>query len=82
MPGKPPEIELRDFAQISADLKLLIPRYLPEWTDHNESDPGITLLELFAYLADAYAYRLNQVPDALYDKLLALLAIRPDPARS
>jgi predicted phage baseplate assembly protein len=81
MPGKPPEIVLQDFTQISADLKLLIPRYLPEWTDHNESDPGITLLELFAYLADAYAYRLNQVPDALYDKLLALLAIYPDPAR-
>ncbi|MEZ4496532.1 MAG: hypothetical protein R2845_07095 [Thermomicrobiales bacterium] len=31
---------------------LLIPFYAPEWTDHNAHDPGVTLLELFAWLAE------------------------------
>jgi hypothetical protein len=26
------------------------------WTDDNEHDPGITLVELFGYLADALSY--------------------------
>lgn len=32
-----------------------------DWTDAAESDPGITLLELFAYLAEQLAYRQEQV---------------------
>jgi len=32
-----------------------------DWTDFAESDPGITLLELLAYLAEQLAYRQEQV---------------------
>ena len=39
----------------------LIPRYAPGWTDHNVSDPGITVLELFAWLTEAMLYRINRV---------------------
>jgi hypothetical protein len=28
----------------------------PSWTDFNESDPGITLVELFAFLAELLDY--------------------------
>ena len=28
----------------------------PEWTNFNRSDPGVTLLELFSYLAEMLAY--------------------------
>ena len=28
----------------------------PSWTDYNESDPGITLLQLFDFLADGLGY--------------------------
>lgn len=43
----------------------LIPAYAPEWTNHNPSDPGITLVELFAYFSEILAYRaLRITPDA------------------
>jgi len=39
----------------------LLPRYAPEWTNHNASDPGITLIELLAYFTEMLIYRLNRV---------------------
>jgi len=39
-----------------------IPVYSPEWTDHNASDPGITLIELFAFLGENLLFRFNQIP--------------------
>lgn len=51
----------------------LIPAYAPEWTNHNTADPGITLIELFAYLSEILAYRaLRVTPDAKLN-LLRLL---------
>ncbi|MGJ7506599.1 hypothetical protein [Variovorax sp. GT1P44] len=51
----------------------LIPAYAPEWTDHNASDPGITLIELFAYMSEILTYRaLRITPDAKLN-LLRLL---------
>ena len=41
-----------------------IPVYTPEWTDHNASDPGITLIELFAFLGENLLFRFNQIPEA------------------
>ena len=48
----------------------------PAWTDHNVSDPGVTLIETFAYMTDQLLYRLNRVPDRLYIKFLELIGIR------
>lgn len=48
MPLTPPNLDDRTFADIVAQAKTLIPRYVPEWTNFNESDPGITMVELFA----------------------------------
>ncbi|MDB9316997.1 putative baseplate assembly protein [Nodularia spumigena] len=56
-----------------------IPRYCPEWTDHNLSDPGITLIELFAWLTDQMLLRFNQVPRKNYVAFLELLGIRLQP---
>lgn len=77
----PPEFTHRTFAEIMADLRLRIPRVLPEWTDHNVSDPGIALLELFAAMAESLHWRLDQVPDELWIKLLEVLNARPAPAQ-
>ena len=55
-------------------------RHCPEWTDHNVSDPGITLIETFAYMTDGLFYRLNQVPDRLYVKFLELIGLKLLPA--
>ena len=75
----------RAFDDLVKECLLRIPRYCPEWTDHNPSDPGITLVELFAWLADQVLTRLNQVPRKNYVAFLELLGIRlqpPTPAQT
>lgn len=57
-------------------------RYCPEWTDYNVSDPGITLIELFAWMTEMMVYRLNRVPDKNYVKFLELLGVQLQPASS
>jgi predicted phage baseplate assembly protein len=71
-----PVLDDRRFQDIVDEAKRLIPRYCPEWTDHNVSDPGVALIELFAWMTDMLLYRLNQVPDVLYTKFLDLMGIR------
>jgi predicted phage baseplate assembly protein len=73
MPLTEPNIDDRTFEQILADLRSRIPRYTKEWTNFNDSDPGITLVQLFAWLAESIAYRMNQVPKKNYVKFLKLL---------
>ena len=51
----------------------LLPGHAPEWTNHNASDPGITLIELLAYFADALLYRLGRVGTAEHVEFLRLL---------
>jgi Baseplate J-like protein len=79
MPIPLPELDDRRFEDLSEELRGLIPRHCPEWTDHNVSDPGITLLELFAWLGEALIYRLNRIPEKSLRKLLALLYPRDEP---
>lgn len=56
--------------------------YCPEWTDYNLSDPGITLIELFAWMTERMVYRLNRVPEKNYIKFLELLGTQLQPASS
>ena len=42
-----PNLDDRSWKQIVDEAVRLIPRYCPEWTNHNASDPGITLIELY-----------------------------------
>ncbi|AVH62299.1 putative baseplate assembly protein [Nostoc sp. 'Peltigera membranacea cyanobiont' N6] len=75
----------RAFDDLVEECIMRIPRYCPEWTDHNLSDPGITLIELFAWLTDQMLLRFNQVPRKNYVAFLELLGIRlqpPAPART
>jgi predicted phage baseplate assembly protein len=81
MPLQAPNLDDRRFADIVAEAKTLIPRYAPEWTNFNESDPGITLVELFAWMTEILVYRLNQVPDRNYIKFLQLIGIELEPAQ-
>lgn len=82
-----PKINLDDrtFDDIFNDALKLIPRYCPEWTNHNASDPGITLLELFSWMTEMTIYRLNKVPEKTYLSLLELMGLSlttPQSARS
>lgn len=81
MPLPVPNLDDRRFQDILDEMRCSIPRYCPEWTDHNLSDPGITLLELFAWLAEMLLYRLNRVPDKNYVKFLDLIGVCLEPAR-
>jgi hypothetical protein len=73
MPIKLPNLDDRTFADLLAEAHTLIPVHAPEWTNHNESDPGITLVELFAYLTEMQIYRLNRVTDANVCAFLKLI---------
>jgi hypothetical protein len=61
MPLPLPKLDDRRFADLVEEARRLIPNYAPEWTNHNPSDPGITLIELFAYLTEMLIYRLDRV---------------------
>lgn len=74
-----PNLDDRHFQEIVDEAKRLIPRYCPEWTDHNVSDPGVALIELFAWMTDMLLFRVNQVPDKLYVKFLDMIGIRLEP---
>lgn len=73
----PPNLDDRDFQSLVDDAKRLVQQRCPEWTDHNVSDPGVTLLEAFAQMVDQLIYRLNRVPDRHYLAFLELLGVRP-----
>ena len=73
-----PQVNLDDrrFQELVNEARQRISQACPEWTEHNVSDPGITLIEQFAWIADMLLYRLNRIPDKLHVALLDLLDIR------
>jgi hypothetical protein len=82
MPIQSPQLDDLRFDTVVQQLMRRIPVYSPEWTDWNDSDPGITLIQLFSYLAEQVGYRLNQVPEKNYIELLKLLGVELRPALS
>lgn len=70
-----PNLDDRRFQDLVDDAKRLVQQRCPEWTDHNVSDPGVTLIELFAWMTDQLVYRLNRVPDRNYVKFLELIGV-------
>jgi predicted phage baseplate assembly protein len=71
-----PNLDDRRFQDLVDDAKRLVQQRCPEWTDHNVSDPGVTLIELFAWMTDQLLYRVNRIPDRNYVKFLELIGIR------
>lgn len=72
-----PNLDNRTFEQLLEEARKSIPNYAPGWTNHNLADPGITFIELFAWLAEIIGYRINFVSEEHYLKYLKLLGIRP-----
>ena len=71
-----PKLDDRSFQDIVNEARRMIPRYCPEWTDHNLSDPGITLVELFSWMMEMLLYRLNRVPDKSFITFLDLIGVQ------
>ena len=63
----PPAIGAADYAVLRSALQTRLPDYAPGWTDHNDSDPGVALLTLFAFTAEDLAYRVaGDVPGLVW----------------
>ena len=75
-----PELDTRDFESLVRDAHEWIEqRARHSWTDRSESDPGIVLVELFAYLTDIMIYRLNELPRKAYVEFLRLIGLTLQP---
>jgi hypothetical protein len=72
-----PNLDDRRWVDLVDEGRTLIPLYSPKWTDHNVHDPGITLVELLAWMAELDLYRINRVPASHVGKFLALVGIQP-----
>jgi hypothetical protein len=54
------------YDDIIEEMMQLIPQYCPEWTNLGPADPGVTLVQLFAWMTEMVLYRVNRVPDKTY----------------
>ncbi len=75
MPVTLPKIDDRRYDDLRLEALARIPVHTPEWTNFNRSDPGVTLIEVFAFLTESLLYRANQIPDRNRKKFLQLLRI-------
>lgn len=73
MPLPIPNLDDLTWGDLLEEGRSLIPAYAPEWTDYNPSDPGITLMELFAYVTDMLLYRVDQISDRHINAYLRLM---------
>jgi Baseplate J-like protein len=81
MPLPALDLDTRRWDDLVDEARASIPRLAPEWTDHNVHDPGITIVELLAYLVEQDLYHVNRVPERHRRKFLALLGFSPMPPR-
>jgi predicted phage baseplate assembly protein len=79
MPVPLPSLDDRRWSDLVEEGRALIPFYGPEWTDHNAHCPGITFLELLAWITEMDVYQVNRVPDSHVRKFLALVGSQLSP---
>lgn len=81
MPLPALDLDDRTWGDLVDEARASIPTVAPPWTDHNIHDPGITLVELLAWLVEQDIYRVNRVPESHVRAFLALLGFGPAPPR-
>ncbi len=82
MPIRPPNLDDRRYEDIVREARALIPQYCPEWTNLGDADPGMTLVQLFAWMTEMIIYRLNRVPDKTYVHFLNFIGEERRDARA
>ncbi|HEX7838555.1 MAG TPA: putative baseplate assembly protein [Kofleriaceae bacterium] len=82
MPIPSPTLDNRKFSDLIAEALARIPIHNPEWTNFNKSDPGVTILEVAAFLLENDIYVANQIPERNRRKFLQLLGVPLQPASS
>jgi hypothetical protein len=74
-----PDLDDRTFLDLVTAARDQIRQSCPSWTDLSVHDPGMALVESFAYLTEIMIYRLNQVPEKAYISFLNLLGVSRHP---
>ena len=77
MPLPEPALDNRRHDQLVAEGRALIPRLAPAWTDQNVTDPGITLIELGAWLTEQNVYRFDRVSQQALRAFVRLVGVEP-----
>lgn len=72
----------RTYQQILDEALVRVPVHNPEWTNFNDSDPGVTLIQLFAFMTESIVFRANQIPDRNRLAFLRLLGVKRRPPAS
>jgi predicted phage baseplate assembly protein len=80
MPLAAPDLDDRKYDDLVKGILTLVPRYTPEWRDVNDSDPGMALAKLYAWMTELQLWRMNQVPERSYIKFLQMVGIERMPA--
>lgn len=75
-----PSIDDRRFRDLVEEMRVRVPRYAPEWTDLNDNEPGMAILQTYAWLADMMLFRIGQVPEQNYLRFLELFGVGLLPA--
>ncbi|WP_026425193.1 putative baseplate assembly protein [Actinokineospora inagensis] len=70
-----PNLDDRRFQDLVDEAKRRVQQRCPEWSDHNVSDPGVTLIETFAAMVDQLIYRVNRMPEQAYLRFLDLIGV-------
>jgi hypothetical protein len=81
MPLPVPPIDNRRYQDLVDEMLARVPVHTPEWTNFNDSDPGVTLIQLFAHITESMLYRANQIPERNRAKFLDLLGVKLNPAQ-
>lgn len=68
-----PNLDRYDFETLKQEAMAKLPAYSSRWTEYNASDPGVTMLELLAWMGDINSYRLNHLGAEHYLAFLSLL---------
>lgn len=82
MPLTVPQLDTRTYQELVDEALARIPVHTPEWTNFNDSDPGVTLLQLSAFIAENMLYRSNQIPERNRRKFLTLLGVPLTPGQA
>ncbi len=82
MPLTLPALDNRRYEQLRQAALDRVPVHSPEWTNFNESDPGVTLVDLFAFMTETLIYRANLIPERNRLKFLNLLGAPLQPGAS
>src|SRR4029434_8496019 len=74
IPGVPTSIDDATMRSLVESFERVVAVAQPDWTGSTRSDPGVTLIEMFTWLAEGIAYRADGVSDDRRGALLRALA--------